>query len=418
MTTEPDFSVSPRRDNGPADVLNAECRCSVIEVPQLRSELARLIGAGFAFEDRHAHMFSPHAVFVDRFDLDQLASVCRALHAVTRNAAYVERVLQWAPSVAREAHAIDEGVIGVDFHLTSAGPRLIEINTNPGGLMLNAYAVEAVRTCCGQVGPRPAQADDVITKALGAWLPRQGSTRRVALVDELPEEQFLYPEFLLYRRALQARGIDCTIADPSQLAWTGSDLLLSGERVDSVYNRLTDFDLSAPASFALRAAIRSGSIHISPTPRAHALFADKRNLAVLSDPGALDRLGVPRKVAALLSHALPVTVVVDDASRESLWASRDRYFFKPASGFGSRGSYRGDKMTRRVWEEVVDSDYVAQAFVPPSRRVVANGHSLKVDVRAYCVDGEPILFAARLYEGQTTNMRTPGGGFAPVLVQL
>jgi hypothetical protein len=25
------------------------------------------------------------------------------------------------------------------------------------------------------------------------------------------------------------------------------------------------------------------------------------------------------------------------------------------------------------------------------------------------------LFAARLYQGQTTNMRTPGGGFAAVL---
>jgi hypothetical protein len=27
-----------------------------------------------------------------------------------------------------------------------------------------------------------------------------------------------------------------------------------------------------------------------------------------------------------------------------------------------------------------------------------------------------LLAAARLYQGQTTNMRTPGGGFAPVLV--
>ena len=27
-----------------------------------------------------------------------------------------------------------------------------------------------------------------------------------------------------------------------------------------------------------------------------------------------------------------------------------------------------------------------------------------------------ILLAARLYQGQTTNLRTPGGGFAPVLV--
>jgi hypothetical protein len=40
---------------------------------------------------------------------------------------------------------------------------------------------------------------------------------------------------------------------------------------------------------------------------------------------------------------------------------------------------------------------------------------LKVDVRLYTFGGIVLLFAARLYRGQTTNMRTPGGGFAPLL---
>ena len=39
---------------------------------------------------------------------------------------------------------------------------------------------------------------------------------------------------------------------------------------------------------------------------------------------------------------------------------------------------------------------------------------LKVDLRNYVYDGEVLLIAARLYQGQTTNFRTPGGGFAPV----
>jgi hypothetical protein len=38
----------------------------------------------------------------------------------------------------------------------------------------------------------------------------------------------------------------------------------------------------------------------------------------------------------------------------------------------------------------------------------------KVDVRLYTYDGRPLLAAARLYQGQTTNFRTEGGGFAPV----
>jgi hypothetical protein len=38
----------------------------------------------------------------------------------------------------------------------------------------------------------------------------------------------------------------------------------------------------------------------------------------------------------------------------------------------------------------------------------------KVDVRLYTYDGRLLLAAARLYQGQTTNFRTEGGGFAPV----
>jgi hypothetical protein len=62
---------------------------------------------------------------------------------------------------------------------------------------------------------------------------------------------------------------------------------------------------------------------------------------------------------------------------------------------------------------------VAQALVLPSERrleVDSAETDLKLDVRAYVYDGAIQLVAARLYEGQTTNFRTPGGGFAPVFV--
>ena len=39
---------------------------------------------------------------------------------------------------------------------------------------------------------------------------------------------------------------------------------------------------------------------------------------------------------------------------------------------------------------------------------------LKFDLRDYTYDGRGQWVAARLYQGQTTNFRTPGGGFAPV----
>jgi hypothetical protein len=55
--------------------------------------------------------------------------------------------------------------------------------------------------------------------------------------------------------------------------------------------------------------------------------------------------------------------------------------------------------------------------VPPSQRLIKVGgqtQPLKVDVRLYTYGGKVLLSAARMYRGQATNMRTPGGGFAPV----
>jgi hypothetical protein len=108
---------------------------------------------------------------------------------------------------------------------------------------------------------------------------------------------------------------------------------------------------------------------------------------------------------------------VERAHAESLWAERKRLFFKPAGGYGSKAVYRGDKLTRRVWEEILEGDYVAQELVLPGERQVqveAESTTLKYDVRCFVYAGKIQLLAARLYQGQVTNFRTPGGGFAPV----
>ena len=57
--------------------------------------------------------------------------------------------------------------------------------------------------------------------------------------------------------------------------------------------------------------------------------------------------------------------------------------------------------------------------MPPSERLVkVNGQPqrLKLDLRAYSYRGDVQLLAARTWTGQTTNFRTPGGGFSPVVV--
>ena len=77
-------------------------------------------------------------------------------------------------------------------------------------------------------------------------------------------------------------------------------------------------------------------------------------------------------------------------------------------------------VTKRVFEEIMQGGYVAQRMAAPGERMVcaegAEPQPLKCDVRCYVYEGRVQLVVARLYQGQTTNFRTQGGGFAPVRV--
>jgi hypothetical protein len=241
--------------------------------------------------------------------------------------------------------------------------------------------------------------------------------RSVAIVDENPEAQYLYPEFLLFKRLFQRHGLQAVIAGPTEFTLRGSMLWHGDVVIDLVYNRLTDFSLTEPASATLREAYLANAMVLTPHPQANALYADKRNLALLSDATRLQALGVPQATQDILLAGIPHTEIVGAQHAERLWRERRRLFFKPFAGFGGRAAYRGDKLTQRVWQEILAGGYVAQALAAPGGRVVSNQEPvqvLKFDLRNYTYGGRVQWVAARLYQGQTTNFRTPGGGFAPV----
>ena len=337
--------------------------------------------------------------------------------------------------------------MGYDFHLGEDGPKLIEINTNAGGALINAVLAKAQKACCAPVEslflPGGSSEHDVETAIVESfrreWRSAQKGSgpstrtassgrsagdegsdpiRTIAIVDADPEGQYLYPEFVLFQRLFQKHGIEAIITSPEQLRHADGRLWHGARPIDLVYNRLTDFGLEIPASAALRAAYMAGEVVVTPNPWAHAVFADKRNLVRLTDATLLRSWGISNDAIALLARAIPKTIEVTRDRGDALWSRRSSLFFKPVAGYGGRAAYRGDKITRRVWETILAGGYVAQDLVPPSTRtVIVDGErqSLKVDIRNYTYDGEVQLIAARLYQGQTTNMRTPGGGFAPVL---
>lgn len=400
--------------------LNQRCACEVVDVLRLHESIRSDFPEFTTDPSVHAHLFSPYALFVDRAALEAMGRVAAALFDVASNPQYRQHVLQWAPNIGSHDPGSAGGVLGLDFHLTVDGPRLIEVNTNPGGLLLNAVLLDAVQTCAPAAWTTWTTAAKAGDAAIAAWLDdaRQQSGRapaRLAIVDSVPWEQFLYPEFELYAAAFREHGVDCVIRAPEELRFGPGGLADANGRIDLVYNRLTDFALEEASHADLRQAYLAESVALTPHPRAHALFADKRNLTVLGDPDLLEGFGVDADSTALLAQIIPPTFEVVPGNRDALWAARNSYFFKPAAGFGSRGSYRGDKLTKRTWESMASATYIAQTFAPPSMRIVHGGQSLKADVRCFASEAGVLLFAARLYQGQTTNMRTPGGGFAAVL---
>jgi len=431
VTPDPETVAPDHAGADTADRLNQQCFCITLDRQALARTLDIEVGiAGFAaaLASSHSSLFSNGPVFVSRAMIAAMEEVVAAVEAAADLPGYRAAAMAWAPDIALADFGPVGALMGYDFHITAAGPRLIEVNTNAGGAFLNHALAAAQRACCrevqflvGSVVPPANFGDQIAAMFSDEWRLQRGAGRppTIAIVDDDPEGQFMLPEFKLACAILEESGIKTVIADPGALGFDGSVLAHDGLAIDLVYNRLVDFALAEDRHATLRAAYESGKVVVSPNPHNHALLADKRNLTLLSDPVALQRWGLDARLRKVLAAAVPETVIVEANNAEDLWADRRNRFFKPAGGHGSKAAYRGEKLTRKVWADILGGGYVAQAYAPPSRRiVVVDGapSEFKLDVRLYTYAGKTLLAAAKLYQSQTTNMRTPGGGFAPVLI--
>jgi len=429
-----------------ASTLNRACLCATINPAALEHELTATLGdSGFyrTISETRPHLFSATAVFVTPEQVSSMRAVIEAVETVVATPAYRTVALAQATTAAAHDPHCPGAFLGYDFHLGEQGPRLIEINTNAGGALLNVYLARAQKACCPEMhglttGPVALAAleEEFVAMFRHEWAAARSTSplTRIAIVDDAPATQYLYPEFVLFQALFRRHGIDALIADPSELEIVNGRLAHANGPVDLVYNRLTDFALDEPEHVVLRTAWRDNLALITPHPRVHALYADKRNLIPLTDPDWLRSAGIPSAVIEILLRGIARTRLVERAHDDALWAERKRLFFKPAGGYGSKAVYRGDKLTRRVWEEILAGDYVVQELVPPGERqvqvetettamdggsagdagAVLRPTAFKYDVRCFVYAGKIQLLAARLYQGQVTNFRTPGGGFAPV----
>lgn len=365
----------------------------------------------------YAEIISPTPVDLPRPALGEMIRLMRALHALSELPAYRRRVLPQLPAAARFDPGHAGVMMGYDFHLTAEGPRLIEVNTNAGGGVI-AYRAQIAPDRARQAAPERFQRR-FLDSFQQEWR-RYGGTSpllRVAIVDADPPRQFLYAEMLAYADLMREQGLEAEVVDPGQLQSDADGVTLGGQPVDLVYNRHCDFYLDEPAMAGIRAAYLAGRVCLTPNPFVYGLLGDKRRMILWSDGEALAELGLPARVVRLLLRTVPRSRLLAEVDPEQIWSQRKELAFKPVTRFGSRGVLLGRKISRKRFDALEPQQTLVQQLVPPSQvSPDSGGAPMKADFRLFVYRNRVLGVAARLYQGQVTNLRTPGGGYAAVRI--
>jgi hypothetical protein len=359
--------------------------------PGLQSELRE--------EQISSQLLSPYEINLTH-DLDiKIKSTIGAFNQLFENKAY-KKLLQ-----ENSRAPFDPGNRGLfmsyDFHVTpEAELKLIEINTNASFLALG-YEFSRMK---GRPWNQNFKLEDLKLDILNEILlaGKRTPIQTLEIVDEKPSTQRLYSEFLVYRELFRSFGWACEIRDVQDV-----------DVCDFIYNRSTDFYFSEPQSAKIKGLFEAKKSVISPQPYEYFLCADKSNFVDWSQDQFWSQFQFPEKEKSLIRESLPKTQFLTSETVESIWNQRKHLFFKPKNSFGSKMSYKGASVSKKVFEELLQVGALAQELVTP-QEVEFNNEKFKYDLRCYAYRGKYYGCVARLYQGQVTNLKTINGGFATV----
>lgn len=296
-----------------------------------------------------------------------------------------------------------------DFHVDSEGHlKLIEINTNAAFQALG-YEMYKMR---GMPLPIPDFSMNVLKESIQTELNLHGrksqSPLSAAIIDEEPEKQKLFAEFLVFKSYFEKWGWPTEIAD-----------FRKNVEASFVYNRHTDFYLAQPEAKALREKFLTGKICLSPNPFEYCMLADKQRMIDWGNDRFWSLLSESlQRLRPAIHKNLPLTKDLCSQFSDEIWAERKRFFFKPKRAFGSKQSYRGATISRKMYDDIINQEMIAQEYIPASEvpfETPTGIQKFKYDLRFYVYGSQVQLVLARLYQGQVTNLRTEHGGFTPVL---
>lgn len=294
-----------------------------------------------------------------------------------------------------------------DFHLdTESKPKLIEINTNAAFLALGHYLYKVHGLSSG-LDFKIEDLKDCFQQEL-KYQNKNISKPHVLIVDENPQEQKLFLEFLIVQELLQSFGWTCSIDDVANY---------ENYRADIVYNRYTDFYLKNQVAQPMRHDFLNRKTCFTPNPFEYFLLADKQRMIDWTQDEFWSDLNFSQDKLERIKNVLPKTISFNPELKEEIWTQRKHLFFKPKNSFGSKQSYKGASVSKKVFDEVANENFLAQELIPAPETTMETPDGIqnfKFDLRCYAYGDQLQLVIARVYQGQVTNLKTKWGGFAPV----
>ena len=362
--------------------------------------------------DNQKHGISPYTVNLSTRALKQMINVVHDLQNLSENPLY-PLLLPKLPETAQVESRHYSVLMGYDFHIDeSQQVKLIEVNTNAGGLW---YAAQCYQPAAKQFPKKLA--DKLLNTFLQEYRlfcqDKNAKPRLIAIIDHIPEQQFLYPEMQVFGKLFEQAGIKTVIIDPSQIEARNTRLYYQSQAIDLIYNRHCDFYLTTDEMQIIAKAWQQQSVCITPNPRIYGLLADKQRMVDWSSPDFLCSLLAP-KIATRLIQAIPETQLLQSLAKETVWSTRKQKVFKPKTSYASRGVYIGDKLTKNKFYSFDPQETLVQQRIKPTITLTPDGGKFKTDFRLFVYRNTILNVCARLYQGQVTNLRTANGGFSKI----
>lgn len=346
-------------------------------------------------------------VYLPSSAFQQMKKVIQLLFQLRSRSDYKKNLSIGTIETALKEQKQDSVLMAYDFHLQDEIPKLIEVNTNASSFLLanSFYQFKDL--------PYEQAKEDLKQSFQSEWEKFKGDKtnpkpQKVVLIDEEPLKQKMMIEFFMYKDFFQSMDWSFEIQDSQSLKIDDKGFLYTpkGDKIDFIYNRSTDFYFKNHPHLAK--AYLKGTCAISPNPREYYLLSDKNRLCEWS--------AQKNKWSELeqIKQNIPFSEVLSSSNKEETWNQRKKYFFKIAQGYSGKLAYRGAGLTHKKFNELYNLKSLVQEFIPPSSFKDNQGKEWKIDFRVYVYRDKIQQFVARCYQGQLTNFKQEGSGFATV----